>query len=440
MALTKKPKQPLDLPEIRSLIASFLSNKDCISCMCVSKDWLGDFVGPIWSSIDFDTESADGEDFQVPLQLIPKYGPHVRRVLNVSDEVDIAALQHPAITSLKCVEFLATSNKPSLAHFLDLVRRHRDSMESLIVSATLVKEQRMSGIYLDLDALNPATRLTNLALKGVCITRSAFSSVLESSPFLKTLALSDTIVLASHPLLSLFRHQSLRVLEASSTQVWMSDRLNFNSPSLFVHFPTLHQWRIPDGQFGTSIILKSMLRAELLVNCPVLKSVSFLSTDSNSISKYLDNVFHRLEYCVFPYAALSSTVLLALLEHQHTLSTIVMTVHKPVEPSTPDSVQASKKIIGLLLKSCRRLTTLSITGHQMDLNFMEEQEVVCDDLKELRVRFHGLDTSVAIDSCISRLSDRKKLGVGLVDASDGGGETIGKRVCQQLMRFRKLKT
>ncbi|KAK3833275.1 MAG: hypothetical protein J3R72DRAFT_453428 [Linnemannia gamsii] len=442
MVLTKKPNHPLDLPEIRTRIASFLRNKDCISCMCVSKDWLGDFVGPVWNTIDFESDDVFSE---ISPEAILKYGQHVRSVLNVLKEEHIAALQHPAIASLKRVEFMVTNNKLSLAHFLDIVRRHRESMEILLVSASLVTEesfdeQREIGIYLNLDALNPTTSLTTLTLHSVCITRSAFSSILESSPCLKTLALSDTIILASHPLLSLFRHQSLRLLKASSTQVWTNDDLNPHSPSLFVHFPTLHQWSIPDSYHVASIESMKKLRAELSANCPALKSVSLLDTDSCGVTDYLDNVFYRLKHCSFPYSALNSAVLLALLEHQHTLTTIVMTVHKAVEPSTPDSVQASKKIIGLLLKSFRRLTTLSITGHRMDLNSMEEQEVVCDDLKELRVRFHGLDTSVAIDSCLSRLSNRKKLGVGLVDASDGGGETIGKRVCQQLMRFRKLKT
>ncbi|KAG0268022.1 hypothetical protein BGZ95_002661, partial [Linnemannia exigua] len=199
-------------------------------------------------------------------------------------------------------------------------------------------------------------------------------------------------------------------------------------------------WCISEKQLDASIETMKKLRAELSVNCPVLKGVSFFDTVSGGVAEYLDNIFCRLEQCTFPYAALTSDVLLALLEHQATLTTIVMTVPGPVEPSGLDSIPSSKKFIGLLLKSCRRLTTLSITGHQMDVDSMEENEIACNDLKELRVRFSGLDTSAAIDSCLSRLVARKRIGDGLVDGSEGGGGAIGKRVCQQVMRFTKLNT
>ncbi|KAG0264523.1 hypothetical protein BGZ95_003576, partial [Linnemannia exigua] len=120
MGYKKKHKyfsKPLELPEVRIRIASFLSNKDCISCSCVSRAWTMDFIGPIWNTIDF---GIDDSFSKIPPEVILKYGHHVHRVFNILKEEHITSLQHPAITSLKRVEFFVTKNQNSLAHFLDV--------------------------------------------------------------------------------------------------------------------------------------------------------------------------------------------------------------------------------------------------------------------------------------------------------------------------------
>ncbi|KAF9128096.1 hypothetical protein BG015_004399 [Linnemannia schmuckeri] len=220
MALLPKTSHALDLPEIRVRIASFLSNRDCISCMRVSKTWYKDFAGPVWDTVDFDKNKSFSK---IPPKVISKYGHLIRSVLKVVKENDLLVLQYPNITSLRSVEFLAINNKLSLALFYDLVRYHRGTLKSLAVSgdwrkASLLKQDE-ERVYLSLDALKPEASLTSLSLECVYITRSAFSSILKSSPSLRSLSLWSTTILAHNLTQELFRHNGITYLKASSTQV-----------------------------------------------------------------------------------------------------------------------------------------------------------------------------------------------------------------------------
>ena len=38
---------PLDLSEIRALVARYLNRKDLVICLRVSRDWFNDFIGPV---------------------------------------------------------------------------------------------------------------------------------------------------------------------------------------------------------------------------------------------------------------------------------------------------------------------------------------------------------------------------------------------------------
>ncbi|KAG0052520.1 hypothetical protein BGZ89_003163 [Linnemannia elongata] len=105
------------LPEIRTHIAKFLSNNDCISCMCVFKEWFMDFAGPVWYTIDFD---KDDSFFQIPPEVIIRYGCHIRQAIRVANEVDILLLLNPGITALTKLEFSVTHNRFSLVLFKNL--------------------------------------------------------------------------------------------------------------------------------------------------------------------------------------------------------------------------------------------------------------------------------------------------------------------------------
>ncbi|KAG0283090.1 hypothetical protein BGZ96_012540 [Linnemannia gamsii] len=444
MAPTTTTTRLLDLPEIRTRIAGFLTIQECLICMRVSRSWLMDFAGQVWSTFDFD----EAESFsKIPPDVVSKYGHLIHRVLNVHKEEHIMALQHPNIVSLKAMVFLATHNKLSLILFHDLLGHHRKSLTALRASGEMVasgtlEEQVKSGAYLTLDAIRPSCSLTRLFLDKVCITRKAFSSILQSSPSLQFLKLEDVVLLAYNPMLEHFRHTGLTTLDAARPQIWGdSEDLLLDSQSLLVHFPSLKDWGIQKSVAGLSPEMLKKLKGGLLLDCPRLKSVRFCMTESDSIASYLDNVFHELESCTFVYASLNRTVLLSLLEHQASLTSIFLTpTDTSVGPSTPDELVYSKKIIGLLLKSCGSLQVLSVEGHQMDVSFLEDETIACMDLQELRVRFYGLDTAALVDGCLEAMLTRQKPDAGIVQGQNKNGQLVSERVRYQLMRFKKLKT
>ncbi|KAF9124545.1 hypothetical protein BGW39_008115 [Mortierella sp. 14UC] len=47
------PVRALDLSEIRTAVASYLSSKDCVACLLVCKDWFPDFAARVWHKVDF---------------------------------------------------------------------------------------------------------------------------------------------------------------------------------------------------------------------------------------------------------------------------------------------------------------------------------------------------------------------------------------------------
>ncbi|KAF9280335.1 hypothetical protein BGZ88_012253 [Linnemannia elongata] len=408
---------PLELSEIRARIAGFLSKKDCLSCMQVSSQWLMDFAGPIWHTLDFDKDESFAK---VPPEVVSKYGHLIRNLTKVAKEEHILFLQNPNIACVQQLHFLATMNKLSLVLFHDLVRYYRKSLTTLLVSgklvhATTLDGQLESGVYLSVDAVAPSCVLTTLDLREVCMTHRAFSSVLEFCPSLKSLTLINVIFLAFNPLLERFRHKQLTFLVAARHQVWSNgEGLLPGAKSLLVHFPHLQIWQMHISPVESLEELRN-LKAELLESCPRLTIVEFPTTEQDRVASYLDNGFHGLQMVVFGYAALSQN------------------------PSAPDEVANSQKMIRLIMKSCDHLRILSVEGHQMDVGLLEDERVACMDLEKLRVRFCGLGTAVLVDDCLGTLSARKRASAGVVDGPYKGGASIGERVCYQLMQFKKLK-
>ncbi|KAG9061073.1 hypothetical protein KI688_007702 [Linnemannia hyalina] len=363
--------------------------------MRVSRRWHMDFAVPFWHTVDFDNDESFAK---VPPEVVFKYGHLIRNVVNIAKEEYILFLQNPNIDFVQQLQFLATKSKFSLVLFYDLVRYYRNSLTTLRVSGELVRmaafdEKLITGVYLSLDAIAPGCTLTKLTLA-------------ESRHVIKFIRMA----------------------------------LLPGAKSLLMHFPSLETWEMLNSPVESQGTLRR-LKASLSVRCPRLKAVQFTTTEQDRVASYLDNVFHGLERVTFGYAALNQTVLLGLLEHQATLTSIILVPSTArIEPSTSDEVPTSQKIIRLVLKSCACLEILSVEGHQMNVDLLEDEIVACMDLQELRVRFYGLGTAVLVDECLETLSARKRDIAGVVDAPGKNGALIGGRVCYQLMQFKKLKT
>ncbi|KAG0270540.1 hypothetical protein BGZ96_006285, partial [Linnemannia gamsii] len=56
--VARKPKNPLDLPEIRAAVARYLDRNDLVTCLRVFRDWFKDFVRPVWHTIDLNMDKG----------------------------------------------------------------------------------------------------------------------------------------------------------------------------------------------------------------------------------------------------------------------------------------------------------------------------------------------------------------------------------------------
>ncbi|OAQ22269.1 hypothetical protein K457DRAFT_26222 [Linnemannia elongata AG-77] len=313
-----------------------------------------DFAGPVWYTIDFD---KDDSFFQIPPEVIVRYGRYIRKAIHVAKEVDILSLLNPGITALTNLEVSVSHNRFSLVLFQDLVRCHRPSLTTLRITGDMIPtrtfdEQKKNGVYLSLDAIGPSWRLTALTL-------------FEPGPLPPP------------------RFESL---ESTRNQVCGDEGpLPDAQPSLLVHFPALIFWNLTGATVDLFPKLR-LLHATLQTYCPDLKRVLFIAPNPHRIADTLEKVFVRLEACAFKYRSLTTDVVMGLLEHSATLRSIIMapSVVK-VEIHAADEVASSKRMVGRLLRSCHRLEVLSVKGHMMDVKFLEEQELECrGTLKELR--------------------------------------------------------
>ncbi|KAF9121419.1 hypothetical protein BGW39_010553 [Mortierella sp. 14UC] len=96
------PGKPLDLPEIRTRIASFLSRKDCVSCMRVSRDWFFDFAPCVWHTIDFGNYSTAFSSLAT--NVLDKYASFISQTLNITELSHIQALQHYKVDSIQSMK------------------------------------------------------------------------------------------------------------------------------------------------------------------------------------------------------------------------------------------------------------------------------------------------------------------------------------------------
>ncbi|KAF9080743.1 hypothetical protein BGX23_001738 [Mortierella sp. AD031] len=440
MDTTQKAIHPLDLPEIRALVASFLPKKDCVTCMRVSKEWSKDFAGAVWHTLDF---NEDDSYWRIPDVVLAKYGHLIRRIVNLETARQAFAFQCTSVNSLDHIDFTITSNHVTRDMVYDVVRRNKSSLTSLEIAGEPLffgdhePLQDSRSLFVPLDVLAPGPNLTRLELSALCITRESFSTILQQSPNLRFLSLRYVLISTYHPSLDLFRHEGITELSASVDQVMASDKAHPDRPSLLVHFPCLEHWRFPRSERNRIGISMDSLRAALLPNCPRLKGVQFAAS-SEVVADLLDSAITGLELCKFRYMELDTIAFLALLGHQETLTSVVLTqLYSKIDPRTPDQNPLIGKLIGLLLRSCRRLEVLSIKGHQMDMAIVEGPKWVCEDLRELQVRFRGLQTAATVDNCLKQLVASKSGRDPELFLEKG---SVGERVCRHLLQFQKLKT
>ncbi|KAG0365432.1 hypothetical protein BGX24_004157 [Mortierella sp. AD032] len=190
--IQRSPPYPLlEIPEIRDLISSYLSRKDCVLCIRVSRDWFQYFVRPIWKTIDFEKDAAAFS--KVNSYVLTKYGGFISQAVNISVMDHLQTLQHSKINSLKLIKAQVLNSCLYQQILSDTIRRSEGSLQSINIFAessdpdTLAEQRKHGKHFFNIaDTISSPPKpsgegcgLTALSLGRICISRESFSSLME---------------------------------------------------------------------------------------------------------------------------------------------------------------------------------------------------------------------------------------------------------------------
>ncbi|KAG0213552.1 hypothetical protein BGX33_002836 [Mortierella sp. NVP41] len=150
------------------------------------------------------------------------------------------------------------------------------------------------------------------------------------------------------------------------------------------------------------------------------------------MSNLLLHSFTSLKTVSFSALNVAMSTSLGLIAHLETLTSITIT----------DKIQDPSLMTWLhfVLKLCRNLEVLSIEFLVLDMDAVEKYQWSCENLKELRVQFKGLDTPQDIDECLKNVCVRRHTSDTPLTGPGTNMKTISSRVTHHLLQFRKLKT
>ncbi|KAF9082409.1 hypothetical protein BGX23_012502 [Mortierella sp. AD031] len=214
-------------------------------------------------------------------------------------------------------------------------------------------------------------------------------------------------------------------------------------PTLFAYFPLLKHWTVNEP--GHSNVPQvdvdaSLLRREITRHCPFLKSVQMGRVNGSNGAKLLVGVLVGLERFVMCPAELTSDVL-GILKHQETLTHVELVYRS----RSNDATGYAAARLNLIPRSCRQLRLLSIIGYSIGIGYavgieeLEEGELVCKDLGELRLDVQELSNKSEIDACITRLQAHKNNRFRQEAIQDEEGQTVADRVIRRLLPLDHLK-
>ncbi|KAF9080517.1 hypothetical protein BGX23_002025, partial [Mortierella sp. AD031] len=383
--------------------------------------------------------------------VLDTYGGYISKVNNITTFANLQALQHGKVNSIKSMDIILLDNWLFREMLSDLVRRCQGSIRSLDIrcqspNPNTLEEQRKRNVHYyhvnDLFTTFPSSpdtgesasrgsSLTTLQLTHVCLTREGFSSLLRCCPNLDRLTISQVMLLYHKPSIPLFTGSKLRYLAASFAQVWGHDTNDPSAPCLLEQFPLLEEWHIT-FLFQPAYRTIDPCRVDFSSYCPRLKTVRFGNDNKETMSNLLLYSFTGLESVAFPAQNLVMSTALGLITHQETLTSIRI-MDKIQDPSL-------MQWFYFLPRLCRNLEVLSIEQLVLNMDAVEKHRWSCEKLKELRVRFEGLDTPQDIDGCLMNICVRSCTSDTPLAGPGTNMETISSRVTHHLLHFKKLKT
>ncbi|KAF9154456.1 hypothetical protein BG015_000864 [Linnemannia schmuckeri] len=441
-----KQQKPFDIPEIRTNIGWYLDPGDVYSCALVCRDWARTFIPLLWHTIDFSQKP------QIPLCVLKKHARYIRRLeyLELSEKCDAVRILcfSSGIRYLRHLSIAFCESEQVNTYGFDLLRRNRASLTFLkIIRKPFEPEFDIVPVQYcippDVLVDPTASRLKELSLHNISLTREGFVHILRSSPCLKKLDLTTSSILTGGYIDTMctrrtgsdywtdessengyysefegaetvvvdgavirwrpFRHQGVVELAATLREIFEPDP-NVPSPSLLRHFPQLQELYLSELELISSI-KHSVVRSEVRACCPNLCTVGFSSSPSPAVEELVTHAFENLTAVHLEHHNYTVGVFHGLLHHHTTLISI-MTYADPGtsfdsrQPEPIDDLFKDQGRVIQLLFQILPLKTVCFHEHEMKIEWMEEKPWR-GTLEELSVRIEGLDTEQKIEKALS---------------------------------------
>ncbi|KAF9900750.1 hypothetical protein EC991_006923 [Linnemannia zychae] len=460
------PKNPLNLPEFRALVAQYLDRRDCRSCQCVSQDWFHDFTPFVWHTLDL---SKDNDAFlKVTPEVVAKYGGFISHVVKITNHSDLVLLQHSAIKSLKLFEakLWSTASVTYGLLLIDTIRRSQGTLRSVNIHGDPPVRDTLANMLEStvhimhiLDALSSPpppledgtwdrckNSLTALTLDRVRITRESFSSFLQRCTTLQDLSLHHVLFTNFQSSLNLFAGSKLRRLVAPLSQVWDLG-LSSSDPCLLAHFPRLQRWHI------TSLALPIYASMDTIIKdvakCQHLKDIRLGDGTWDVASDLVSTVFEDLVSCTLSTQIIASSTILGLVSHLNTLTSVIIVGNSSTktaddaatvvrDSSTIFQDTMITKWLYMIPRLCLNLQLLSLEPIVCDIEAIEARPWVCKDLRELRLRVKDLDSAPLVHRSVKQLCDWRLAGTAaFLQPIDT--DSIAIRVSRHMIKFKQLR-
>ncbi|KAF9131641.1 hypothetical protein BGW39_001546 [Mortierella sp. 14UC] len=448
------PRNPFDIPELRTRISHFVERKDAIACVRVSRAWAEDYLPIIWYTLDFNRFSYSGTSYKFDA-IVSKHAHHIRVAYNVNYASQMALLNKAGTTQLRELSVLLNTSSLHYATALDFVARNSASLERLKLKAgsnLKTNNKHDSPLYCVHATMlvHPAntfgstktfvSRLQDLDISGLWLTRDGLSTILQGCPHLTHLSMTGTDVIGRG--VQDFQHEGLSALTCSIITALRPDPTDSQqqpSPGLLVHFPNLKTWSTSGTDNELRFALQSgLLKAEVKQNCPLLRDVRLKDSPESMWVTLFTDVFSNLTKISFDYKVISVLVLTTILLHQDTVESIQANPGNEIDferetfvaPGT-DHFQASGRQLQLLPRTCSQLTDLNLYPHVMDMDIVESKAWTCKNLRTLRTRIKGLDSKDRILRAIDlwragwrkrALARRRQSNIWSLGSGVGGGD------------------
>ncbi|KAI8356244.1 hypothetical protein B0O80DRAFT_446950 [Mortierella sp. GBAus27b] len=392
MHLTKD--RPLLLSEIILHISRFVGLDDAITCAQVCKAWNNAFTSAVWHTIDLGQQH---EFAQLDPAIIKKHGHRIRVIIAVDNDHHLRALHHSSVSNLRSLSIVMQGSTHYQAFCFDIIRRNVASLTRMHLwaheSGYGYIEAPKPVDVLTLMACGPAWKLSHLFIENLAITRDGFSALLQTCPALESLDVQlATLYPASYA--GPYQHTRLTRLSAPLEHVFRLDSDGSSKAlSILAHFPELRILQTWSSRTGIQVSFEKM-RDEISQHCPLLKNLCTF-TPAPITTTLLTRTFRSLTTITVSDDKWSTEVVMAILSHQRTLTTVSTVVSSDEYYEYEDVIDLRGRLpvpgwtIQLIPQTCSQLTKLELPTFELDMDDIEATQWSCTCLEELYIRIRG---------------------------------------------------